>query len=135
MIGEKTAEWIIAAEKEALERWNQGNPDGYLDLYGDEITYFDPFHSKRIDGLDAMTDLYESLRGEIEIDRYEMIDPQVSATGDVAVLTYNLYSWAGDILFPWNCTQIYRRENGQWKIIHNHWSFIRPMDIPIESML
>jgi hypothetical protein len=26
---------------------------------------------------------------------------------------------------PWNCSEIYVRLEGSWKIIHNHWSFIR----------
>ncbi len=121
---------IIALEKAALEEWNKGNPDAYLAIYAEDITYFDPFQERRINGLDKMRTFYEGLRGQASVDKYEMIDPKVQVAGETAVLTYNLVSYSGEAVYKWNCTEIYRRDsNGQWKIIHNHWSFIRPMDM------
>ena len=123
-----TEETIIALEKAALEEWNKGNPSEYLAIYAEDITYFDPFQEKRIDGLDKMTAFYESLRGKGSVERYEMIDPQVQATADMAVLSYHLYSYAGDTVYKWNCTEVYRlQQDGNWKIVHNHWSFIKPL--------
>ncbi|HSR50020.1 MAG TPA: hypothetical protein VLV83_04280 [Acidobacteriota bacterium] len=26
---------------------------------------------------------------------------------------------------PWNSTQVYRRIEGQWRVVHVHWSFTR----------
>jgi hypothetical protein len=26
---------------------------------------------------------------------------------------------------PWNCTEVFVRREGQWKIIHTHWSYIQ----------
>lgn len=63
---------IIALEKSALEKWNQGNPSGYLDIYPKCITYFDPFQKKRLDGFDAVERLYEGLRGEVSVESYEI---------------------------------------------------------------
>lgn len=118
---------IIAMEKAALGRWNQGDPSGYLDILSGDITYFDPFQTERLDGLDTMTELYEGLRGKISVDRYEMLRPVVEISEDMAVLSYNLISCSGHEVYKWNCTEVYRREeNGLWKIIHNHWSFINP---------
>ena len=37
------ADQIISLEREALKRWIHADPQGYLDLYSSEITYFDPF--------------------------------------------------------------------------------------------
>ncbi len=127
---ENIATTIIALEKAALEEWNKGNPSAYLDIYAEGITYFDPFQEKRIDGLDKMRPFYEGLRGQMSVDKYEMIDPTVQVAGETAVLTYNLVSYSGGAVFKWNCTEVYCRESdGQWKIIHNHWSFVRPMDM------
>jgi len=121
---------IIAMEKAALEEWNKGNPSGYLDIYAKDITYFDPFNEKRIDGFERMKTLYENIRGQVHVDKYEMIDPVVQITGETAVLSYNLISYVGNIIYRWNCTEVYRQQSDkQWKIIHNHWSFIRPMDM------
>lgn len=135
MTTEEIKKHILALEIAALERWNAGDPDGYLAIYADDITYFDPINPARIDGLSAMTELYNRLRGGVKVDRYELIDPQVTVSGTVAVLTYNLRSWAGGMLFPWNCTEVYRQESdGVWKIVHNHWSTIRPMDFDWKGM-
>jgi hypothetical protein len=33
-------------------------------------------------------------------------------------------SWGGtDDAFRWNCTEVYRRDAGGWRIIQTHWSF------------
>ncbi len=121
---------ILALETVALDAWNRGNPTPYLELLSPDITYFDPFLEKRKNGFESMRIFYEGLRGKGETDRYEMVDPVVQLYGSVAVLTYHLHSYAGGIHYPWNCTEVYRQqENGKWQIVHNHWSFIRPMDL------
>jgi hypothetical protein len=116
-------ETIIQLEKAALERWNSGDPSGFLELSTSEVTYFDPFLQKRLDGLDTLTALYESIRGQVHVDKYELIDPQVQATDNMAVLTFNYVAHSGDLVFRWNCTEVYRMEATRaWKIIHTHWS-------------
>src|SRR6476659_10489622 len=83
---------IIALERGALDRWGRGDPQGYLALYAREVTYFAPMREKRIDGLDAMQQALEPIKGLVKVDRYEMIDPEVYRAGDSAILTYNLVS-------------------------------------------
>lgn len=72
---------IIAAERAALDRWGKGDPQGYLETYAPEITYFDPMQERRIDGIDAMRKLLFPLTGKIKVDRYEMIGPKVQRYG------------------------------------------------------
>lgn len=122
------SETIIALEKEALEKWNQGDPSGYLDLSADSVTYFDPFTEQRLDGLANLTKYYEPIKGQIHVSKYEMLNPKVTATNDMAVLTFNLHSYEADKVCKWNCTEVYRLEpNRQWKIVQTHWSFIKPL--------
>jgi ketosteroid isomerase-like protein len=71
------------------------------------------------------------LVGKVKIDRYEMLDPRVQQSGDVAVLSFNLVSHTHNPdgsprTVRWNSTEVYRRISGRWKIVHNHWSFTRP---------
>jgi hypothetical protein len=60
--------------------------------------------------------------------RYEIIDPRVDRHGDVALLTFNIVNYGKlpdrpeSVLSRWNSTEVYRRINGKWKIIHSHWS-------------
>src|SRR5215471_10429219 len=103
---------IIALERGALDRWGQGDPQGYLDLYARNVTYFDPMRETRIDGLDAMKQALEPIKGLVKIDHYEMNAPQVYPAGDAAILTYNLVSYgrspAGDaMVVRWNSTVVY----------------------------
>ncbi len=124
---QKIAAEIIAIERAALEAWNQGNPSGYLSIYAPQITYFDPFQEKRLNGYGQMETLYEGLRGQISVDKYDMIEPHVEVSDTMAVLTYNLKSYSGEELWEWNCTEVYALNvDNQWKIVHNHWSLVKP---------
>lgn len=126
----ETADKIIALEKNALEQWNKGNPDGFLQIYAKDYTYFDPYLQKRVDGFGAIEKLYNNIRGQVSVDRYKMIDPVVQGTKDIAILTFNLYSYSGNEVYKWNCTEVYKLQpDKEWKIIHTHWSYIRPMDM------
>jgi ketosteroid isomerase-like protein len=125
-------EQIVALERAALDRWGKGDPQGFLELSAEEVTYFDPFQERRVDGLGALKALYAPIKGKVQIERYDMIDPKVQRHGDVAVLTYNLVDTGtqpggtGKVTVRWNSTEVYARMDGKWKIVHSHWSFIKP---------
>ena len=121
------SETIIALEKSALKKWNQGDPGGYLQISADDVVYFDPFTEQRLDGLEALKKYYEPITGKVNA-RYEMFNAKVQSVNDMAVSTFNLTSYEGNNVVKWNCTEVYRHEkNGQWKIIQTHWSFIKPV--------
>lgn len=124
---------IITLERGALDRWGKGDVGGYLAIYGPDINYFDPALDNRIDGHDAIEKYLTPFQGKIGISHYEMIDPKVQLVGDVAVLTYRLVddvtltpAGPAKLQVRWNCTQVYARRNGEWKIIHNHWAYTKP---------
>lgn len=120
-------ETIIALETAALDAWHNGNPSPYLELYSKDFTYFDPAHERRFDGWDKIKEFYESMRGKIKMDKFEIINPIVQSTDTMAVLTYNLHSYSGKTLWKENCTEVYRlEEDNKWEIIHSHWSLTKP---------
>ncbi|MBI5302446.1 MAG: nuclear transport factor 2 family protein [Chloroflexi bacterium] len=116
---------IIALERAALDRWGKGDPSGFLEISASDVVYFDPYLERRIDGLDALTRYYEAIRGQVHIDRYELINPHVQVCDDAAVLTFNYVSYTGESQSRWNCTEVYRRANDAdlWRIIQTHWSY------------
>jgi ketosteroid isomerase-like protein len=114
---------IIAMECAALERWIHGDPSGFLEICAPDVVYFDPYREKRVDGLEALTALYQELWGKIQLDRFELLNPLVQVIGDVAVLTFNYVSYAGASESRWNCTEVYRRDGDRWQIIQTHWSY------------
>jgi ketosteroid isomerase-like protein len=122
---------VIALERAALDRWGAGDPRGYVELFDEHVTYFDPVQDRRIDGRAAMVALMESIAGRIRVDRYDMQHPVVQEDGDVALLTFNLVSYRTDdgrerVISTWNSTEAYRRTPQGWRIFHSHWSFVQP---------
>ncbi|MEW6402091.1 MAG: DUF4440 domain-containing protein [Chloroflexota bacterium] len=114
---------IIAMECAALDRWGKGDPSGFLEISAPDVVYFDPYLERRIDGLEALTAYYEKIRGQIHIDRFELLNPNVQVIGDAAVLTFNYVSYKGEEESRWNCTEVYRRDGERWQIIQTHWSY------------
>ena len=118
---------IISLERAALDRWGNGDPNGFLTIYAPEITYFDPAIEQRLDGHAALTDYYRPFTGKIKIARYDMIGAKVQRHGDIAVLTYNLISETVQpdgkhVPIRWNSSSVYARISKDWKVIHSHWS-------------
>jgi uncharacterized protein (TIGR02246 family) len=134
------AEHIISLERAALDRWVRADPDGYLNLYTKDATYFDPFREKRVDGLDALNAQAAPMRGmklPFTDPRYDMLNPAVDIDGNTAVLTFNLVNYGKPtgktdetVLARWNATQVYRQINGAWRLFHTHWSLTKPQVAP-----
>jgi ketosteroid isomerase-like protein len=123
----RLATTLLALENAALARWCAGDPSGFLEICADDVVYFDPFLDQRMDGLAALTRYYETLRGKISAERFELRNPQVQAASGMAVLTFNFVSFARDgSEFRWNCTEVYRQDPDGWRIIQSHWSFTHP---------
>ena len=100
-------------------------------MYAPDITYFDPVTATRIDGHQAMVNYYHPWVGKIQVDRYEILNPQVVVEGNMALLTYNLVNYLWDaqgvesVGSCWNSTTVYQYRSSAWKAIHSHWSFTR----------
>ena len=115
---------VIQLECSALVRWGMGDPSAFLALYAPEVVYFDPGLEQRIDGLAAMKEYYEGIRGKVHFDRFELLNPVVQVVGDAAVLTFNYASYGAEgEPSRWNCTEVYRRAGHKWEIIQSHWSY------------
>ena len=124
------AQTIIDLERRALERWGKGDPSGFLEISADDVVYFDPYQERRLNGIGELRELYESIRGLVQIAHFELIDPRVQAVDDMAVLTFNYVAeGTNEATSRWNCTEVFRRDGGSWRIIQTHWSFTRPEGI------
>jgi ketosteroid isomerase-like protein len=126
---------IVGLERAALDRYIALDPQGYVDLYAPEVTYFDPTTERRVNGREAMQMLLAPMKNvklPFKDRRYEMIDPRVQRHGDVALLTFNVVNYGTvpdrpeSVLSRWNSTEVYARIDGKWKIIHSHWSYTKP---------
>lgn len=130
----KITETILALEKGINDRWNKGDVDGALEVYSEDVTYFDPMTEARLEGRKAVEAYFRQFfEGKLNILRNEFSDQQVivSAGGDLAVLTYSMRNIVSDEQggekqgTPWNSTQVYRLIDGQWRVAHVNWSITR----------
>ena len=130
----KITETILTLERAINERWNRGDVDGALEMYNEDVTYFDPLTEKRLDGRKAVEAYFRQFfEGKLNILRNDFLNPQVivSDSGDLAVLNYNLVNYVADGNggekqgTPWNSTQVCRLIDGQWRVVHVNWSFTR----------
>ena len=131
-IDEFSPETLVALEKGALDKWSKGDPTGYYDIMAADENYFDPLTKKRVDGKAALKAHIDPFAGKFSIDRVEMVDPHVRRVGDLAVLTFNLNDYGAQMnggpkeTARWNSTEVFQRIDGQWKIVHSHWSYVTP---------
>jgi len=58
----RITETILLLERGALDRWNKGDVEGCLEIYADEVSYFDPITEKRLDGRPAVADRRDAFR-------------------------------------------------------------------------
>ncbi len=122
---------VMALEAAAMERWRKGDPWGFIEISAPDVTYFDTGTRQRLNGRETLRAEYAQREGKIFYDVMDFVDPRVQVCKDLAVLTYRFLStWLnpdGSVAnrTPWNCTEVFTRIDGQWKILHTHWSFIR----------
>ncbi|WP_294143058.1 DUF4440 domain-containing protein [uncultured Sanguibacteroides sp.] len=118
---------IMSLEKQALEQWNHGNPDGFIELSSDDVVYFDPALENKLEGKKALEEYYDRVRGKVKIDWYEMIRPVVLLSSETAVLVYDYEAHRDGQVFKMHCTEVYKSDSSdRWRIVHTHWSFVLP---------
>jgi ketosteroid isomerase-like protein len=121
---------LLALEDAAMERWREGDPFGWIEISAPQVTYFDPSLEAPVIGREALTAYYAKLAGTIFYQGSEYLEPRVQVHGDTAVLSYRYLSTKHDrktnetSRTRWNCTEVFAYMDGQWKIIHTHWSYV-----------
>jgi ketosteroid isomerase-like protein len=131
---------IIDLERTALERFGRGDIEGPLAVCDDDISYFDPFVARRIDGRSTLASHYEAARGEVQYDSFELEHPRVQAFEDTAILSYVLATTgppgATDAPSRWKVTTVYHRSNDRWRVVHSHFALFAgssPRDVEFTS--
>lgn len=116
---------IIAMERAALDRSDKLDADGFLELSDPGVVYIDPALEQPIVGLENLRTYYNSFGDGGSSAPGEMLDSNVQVMGDTAVLTFNYRRKDGK--GPrWNATEVYHKTTGGWRIVHTHWSYIKP---------
>lgn len=124
------AEHIIGLERAALDKWFKGDTSGYEKLWSARsFSYFDAVVTERVDDHESISAFLKTIHGKLFAESYEFRHPRVQAGKDMAVLTFQLFAETSLIDMEYNCIEVYQKEeDGEWRVIHSTWSFIRPMD-------
>ena len=119
---------ILKLEKTALDRWQNGDVYGFIELSAENISYFDPSLEIRLDGKRVFKAYLGPLFKKFKIYRYEILNPKIYCNGSLGVLCFNLHNYNKDgaVTSKWNSTEVYQKIDGKWKIIHSHWSKTKP---------
>jgi len=104
-----------------VEAWNADDLDGYMEGYwrSDSLT----FHggSRRIEGWDALRDMYASVYSGERRGRLEFTEVTVSAPcDDTAWVTGRWSVDLPDTVRSGRFTLIFRRTDAGWRIVHDH---------------
>jgi hypothetical protein len=113
---------ILAKEYATLQRWYNGDPMGFIDNSWENVTYFDPSLTSRIDSIDAFRELLTPIIGKVHIPYHRLDKPMVQVFGDIAILTFtDIFALNNDSV-RWHATEVYQCRNNEWKLIHSHWT-------------
>lgn len=118
---------ILALERQALDRWSQGDPAGFCNNFADDATYFDDIGAHiRLDSIVEIRNYLASLEGQIPPHNYEIVDSKVQVYGNVAILTMRYHTMFDTVPGPpWKATSVYRLKDDQWQVVHDHWSLVK----------
>ena len=120
---------LLEQEQAAMDPYfDQSDPTGYVALFTEDATYFDPNSSGKLSGT-AIKELFGAYAGQIPRWRYEIHDPEVQISGESAVFTFNLDTFDvddGSVTSRWNTTEVHTRSGDGWQLIHAHWSHREP---------
>ena len=121
-------EAILAQERDALDRWSSGDPEGYVQSADEDVTYVDFIGAHvRVDGIQALREYLAGIKGQFPAHTYEVVNPRIQVYGDVGILTQHYYptSLEGEAMGPSKATCVYRRTDGTWYLVHSHWSILK----------
>lgn len=122
---------IMKLETAALARWRKGDPRGFLEISAPEVTAFDPDAPGRLTGREELERAGDRLAGLLRCDTADVVVPRLRVFEDSAVLFYQLLcatlgpDGAVGSRVPWNCTAVYAKAAGGWRLVHAHRSLVK----------
>lgn len=123
---------IVALFGSVMDDYYRGNPFAFVKIYKqDNFTYIDSGTFKRRNSVEEMAEFFKLIDGKVIAEKdYRIEDVAVQFTDDVAVLSLLMFVRALDFDFEWNVTEVFQKnKNGDYQIIHSHYSYVRPMDM------
>lgn len=110
----------------AIERWRQGDPMGYAELFSDQATYFGPLSNGPIIGREALREHFQPIVGLIQVPKMDHSNQQLQIIGECRILCCNWVEFddQGEAINTWSSSEVWAHIDGRWQIMHAHWSLV-----------
>ena len=131
---EAGVEEFITGCHEALRQQSQGHPEPFLELWShaDDVTIMSAAGGYHV-GFEQVSNLLRWASKAQSFDSWSAENLVTTVVSDLAFsveLEHYAQQAAGeDKGMTLRATQIYRRENGQWKVIHRHGDALTPVEV------
>jgi len=109
----------------ALNRMANGDPGSLSDIWahGEQVTAMHPIGGREV-GWEAVRASFAGVSEAASNGKIELAEQLIQVVGDVAYelgVERGQFEFGGeDVTFAIRVTNIYRRQNGGWRIIHHH---------------
>ena len=117
---------LVNIEQECAEAFNEKNISALLNFFSDKINGFSSTEHDRFNSKAELKKTFEYYLSEADTVNYEIIDPSVTEVEELAILSFywrvTLKTGNKRVEIPGRGTHVFHRENGRWKIVHEHFS-------------
>jgi ketosteroid isomerase-like protein len=117
---------ILKIEKEMVRDFNAGKLDALLAHFHPRVVGFSSTRQERIAGRAAMRKTFDYYHQASSHMKYHIAKPQVHVSGETAVATFY---WTVELgtgrprhAIHGRGSHVFARQNGQWLIVHEHFS-------------
>jgi ketosteroid isomerase-like protein len=117
---------LVEIEKQCATAFNENNISGIIQYFSDQISGFSSTEHDRFKSKEELKKTFEYYLAEADSVTYEILEPIVTEAGNVAILSFywrvTLKTGNKRVEIPGRGSHVFQKENGQWKIIHEHFS-------------
>ena len=117
---------LVEIEQKCAEAFNRKDVDTILQYFSDQISGFSSTRHERFSGKEELRQTFEYYLGEAEEVSYRFTEPQTAVFGDIAILSFY---WTVTLKNDGKVTEIagrgthvFQKSDGEWKIVHEHFS-------------
>jgi ketosteroid isomerase-like protein len=117
---------LLRLEEEQAAAFNRRDVAAALASFSPEIVGFSSTRHERVSGLQALRETFEYYLRQAERIEYQISEPLVQAFGETAIVSFywtvTLSNGIHRREVHGRGTHVFHRMNGQWRIVHEHFS-------------
>jgi ketosteroid isomerase-like protein len=123
---EEIKQKILALEEEQVKAFNDGDEKKFLTFFDPDLTGFSSTQHMRLASLGELTKTFQYYQSQASAIEYVISDPCIKIYSNTAILTFYWAVYFKDEKkkkpIKGRGTHVYLERNGEWKIIHEHFS-------------